>query len=303
MIMSHSNSSKAIFYAFAANFAVALAKTGAALWTGSGALMAEDIHSYADCGNQILLFVGMHRSDKQATFKHPMGFGREAYIWSMVVAFTLFSLGGLFSIYEGWMRVSEPHALENTNIALGILAIAVLMELVSLQGALGAMQEEKGDRSLWQWFRTTHSSELMVIVGEDIAALLGLVIALVMLGLAVYTGNSFYDALGSILIGVLLVIVAFLVGREVHSLLIGEVAEDIQQGARQFLSAQAGVVRVLNLWAINHGNGVMVAVKAEFKPDQSVHSAVQQINALEKEIKRLYPRVKWVFFELDNTDE
>lgn len=300
--MSHSNSTKAIFYAFAANFAVALAKTFAALWTGSGSLLAEAIHSYADCGNQILLFIGMKRASKQATFKHPMGFGRESYIWSMVVAFTLFSVGGIFSIYEGWGRFTEEHVLENTNVALIVLGVAVVMEIISLKGALGALQEEKGQRTLWQWFKGTHSSELMVIVGEDIAALLGLVIALVMLGLAVYTGNSAYDAIGSILIGILLVLVAFLVGREVHSLLIGEVAEDEQTGARQFLASQPNVLRVLNLWAINHGNGVMLAVKAEFRPEMSVQAAVQQINALEKDIKLRYPRIKWVFFELDNTD-
>ena len=298
--MSHSNSTKAIFYAFSANLGIALAKTGAAVWTGSGSLLAEAIHSYADCGNQVLLFIGMKRSAKEATQKHPMGFGRESYIWSMVVAFTLFSVGGLFSIYEGWLRFSEPHEVENAGVALLVLLIAVVMEGFSLKGALNALQEEKGQQTLWQWFKGTPSSELMVVTGEDIAALAGLVIAMVTLGLTMLTGNTAYDAIGSILIGVLLVIVAFLVGREIHSLLIGESDDDIRHQTIQFLEANPNIMRVLNLWAINHGSSVMLAVKVELDPELKVGAAVTMINALEKQIKLMHSRVKWIFFELDN---
>ena len=205
--MSHTNSSSAIFYAFAANLIIALAKTGAALWTGSGALIAEAIHSFADCGNQILLYIGMKRAAKTATLKHPMGYGRESYIWSMMVALILFSVGGIFSVYEGWERYHAPQAVENAQLALIILGIAVIMEVLSLKGALNALKAERGNRSFWQWFKETHSSELMVVTGEDIAALAGLVIALVMLGLTMLTGNPLFDAIGSMLIGLLLIIV------------------------------------------------------------------------------------------------
>lgn len=300
--MSHSNSIKAIFYAFSANLGIAIAKTLAAMWTGSGSLLAEAIHSYADCANQLLLYVGMARSGKQPTIKHPMGFGRESYIWSMIVAFTLFSVGGLFSIYEGVERAIEGHELENVGVALLVLAAAVGMETFSLKGALAVLEEERAGRSLWQWFRETYSSELMVIVGEDIAALLGLVIAFVMLGLSVLTGNPVYDAFGSMIIGILLIVVAITVGREVHSLLLGEVAPDIQSGVGEFLKEQPEVVNVLNVWAINHGNGVMLAVKAEFIADLQVAQAVVKINAMEQQIKLIYPRVKWIFFELDSQD-
>lgn len=300
--MSHSNSTKAIVYAFVANLGIAVTKSGAAFWTGSGSLLAEAIHSFADCGNQILLFIGMKRSARSATAKHPMGFGREAYIWSMMVAITLFSVGGLFSIYEGWERYHEPHAVENAEIALGILLAAVVMEALSLKGALGAMKEERGDRSLWHWFRDTHSSELMVVVGEDLAALLGLVIAAAMLGLTLLTGNTMYDAVGSMLIGVLLVIVALVVGREVHSLLLGEADVGIRDLVGEFLSGQADVVRVLNIWAINHGSNVMLAVKVELTPELTVAKAVDLINGWERDIKTAHSRVKWVFFEIDNSD-
>lgn len=300
--MSQSNSTKAVLYAFSANLGIALAKTGAAIWTGSGSMTAEAIHSFADCGNQILLLIGMKRSVKEATHKHPLGYERESYIWSMMVAIILFSVGGMFAIYEGCIHFMHPPKLENESIALGILLVAVVLESISLKGALSAMAEEKGERSLWQWFRQTHSSELMVVTGEDIAALLGLIIALITLGLSVLTGYTVFDAIGSILIGLLLVVVAALVGMEVHSLLVGESAEDVRTSVKTYLEAQPAVRRVLNLWAINHGSSVMVMVKAEFAPDMPVADAVIAINEMEKAIKSSHSRVRWVFFELDNQD-
>ncbi|MDD2738720.1 MAG: cation diffusion facilitator family transporter [Methylomonas lenta] len=300
--MSHDNSTKAIAYAFAANFGIAISKSGAAVWTGSGSLLAEAIHSFADCGNQVLLFVGMKRASRLATAKHPMGFGRESYIWSMMVAITLFSIGGLFSIYEGWLRFGEHHVVENTGIALLVLLVAVVLEALSLKGAMGAVDKEKAGRSLWHWFKETHSSELMVVVGEDLAALLGLVIAFVMLGLTMLTGNAVYDAIGSILIGILLVIVALLVGREVHSLLLGEADITIRDAVTDYLVTQPSVVKVLNVWAVNHGDQVMLAIKAELRPDLKVSDAVIAINSMEEQIKKMHGRVKWVFFEIDNSD-
>jgi cation diffusion facilitator family transporter len=250
----------------------------------------------------VLLLIGMKRSGKEATLKHPMGYERESYIWSMMVAFILFSVGGVFAMHEGWDRYLHPHAIENANAALLVLVIAVGMEAFSLKGALDAMKEERGQKSLWRWFKETHSSELMVVTGEDIAALLGLVIALVTLGLTVMTGNSVFDAFGSMLIGLLLVIVAAVVGIEVHSLLIGETAEDIRANVQTYLEDQPCVVRVLNIWAINHGNSVMVSIKAELRPEMAVLNAVNEINAMERQIKQTHSRVKWIFFEIDDED-
>jgi cation diffusion facilitator family transporter len=300
--MSDTSSTKAVLYAFSANFGIALAKTGAAVWTGSGSMLAEAIHSYADCGNQVLLLIGMKRSGKAATSKHPMGYERESYIWSMMVAIILFSVGGVFAIYEGWERFLHPQAIENANVALVVLVIAVIMEAFSLKGALSAMEDEKGEKSLWRWFKETHSSELMIVTGEDIAALLGLVIALITLGLTVVTGNTVFDAFGSMLIGLLLIIVALVVGSEVHSLIIGESAEEIRVNVKSYLEAQPCVLRVLNLWAINHGNSVMISIKAELEPEMIVLNAVHEINAMEKQIKLNNNRIKWIFFEIDNDD-
>ena len=300
--MPSTHSSIAILYAFTANLGVAAVKAGAATWTGSGSLLAEAIHSFADCGNQVLLFIGMKRSEKEATRKHPMGFGRESYIWSMMVAFILFSVGGIFSIHEGWQRYTHPHTVENEGVALLVLLIALGLEAFSLTGALAAMQQEKGTRSLWQWFKETQSSELMVVTGEDVAALAGLGVALVMLSLTMITGNTAYDAAGSILIGFLLIAVAIVVGTEVHSLLLGEAAVDISDNVQQYLESQPCVLQVLNVWAISHGNNVMVSIKAEFQPDMTVRIAVDEINAMERQIKQTHTRVKWIFFEIDNAD-
>ncbi|MCD2451472.1 cation diffusion facilitator family transporter [Methylicorpusculum oleiharenae] len=300
--MSSPNSTIAIFYAFAANLGIAAAKTFAAFWTGSGSLLAEAIHSFADSGNQVLLLIGMKRSEKEATRKHPMGFGRESYIWSMMVAFILFSVGGVFSIYEGWLRYMHPHTVENEGVALLVLLIALGLEYFSLQKALAVIQPEQGVRSLWQWFKETPSSELMVVTGEDLAALAGLGIALLMLVLTMITGNTAYDAAGSILIGVLLITVAVVVGTEVHSLLLGEAAVDISDNVQHYLESQPCVLQVLNVWAINHGNNVMVTIKAELQPDMAVVNAVNEINAMERQIKQTHARVKWIFFEIDNAD-
>lgn len=297
--MAHSNSFKAIIYAFSANLGIALAKTGAALWTGSGSLLAEAIHSYADSGNQILLLVGMKRAAKLPTEKHPMGYAREPYIWSMMVAFTLFSVGGVFSIHEGWQRITVPHPVENAGVAIIVLLIAVALEWFSLKGALAALHDEKGERSLWQWFRETRSSELMVVTGEDIAALAGLLIALLMLVLTMITGNTVFDAAGSIIIGILLVVVAWVIGKEIHSLLIGESHDEIRDQVKVLVEANTNVQKVLNIWAINHGDQVMVALKAEFNPEMTVLAASTCINAMEKQIHVDHPSVQWVFFEID----
>ncbi len=300
--MSSHNSTKAVIYAFSANAAIAVAKTGAALWTGSGSMMAEAIHSFADCGNQLLLFVGMRRSVLSPSEKHPMGYERESYIWSMMVAVLLFTMGGLFSVYEGWHRLANPEPVTNAEVSIIILAIGFVLEGASLRGALSALKEERGELSLWKWFKDTASSELLVVVGEDFAAIVGLGIALSATVALVITGNVIYDSIGSILVGVLLVVTAALVSKEVHSLVVGESAVAVKGCVEALLSQRKEVVRVFNIFAIHHGASVMVAIKAELPALMLVGNASQLINEIEREIKLKNPRVKWVFFEIDNID-
>jgi cation diffusion facilitator family transporter len=300
--MSKHSSTKAIVYALAANSAIASAKTVAALWTGSGSMMTEAIHSFADCGNQILLFVGMRRAAMPANEKHPMGYGRESYVWSMMVALVLFFLGGVFSVYEGWERYTHPKNVEHADIAVGILLFALILELFSLRGAISTLKSD-GDndhRSLWRWFRETHSSELMVVIGEDIAAIAGLGVALVSTSLVLLTGDVMYDAIGSALIGLLLITVSYLIVSEVHSLLLGEADIGIRNDIQSLLDHYKATVRPLNVFAINHGDSVKIAIKAELPGAMSVDEASAIMNVIEQEIQTRHPRVKWVFFDIES---
>src|SRR3954464_3281563 len=201
----HGSSLKAIFYAFLANLGIALAKLGAALYTHSGSMLAESIHSFADCGNQMLLYLGLKQAQKPADAKHPLGYGRETYFWSFVVALLLFSMGGVFSIYEGWHKLHDPAALNKAWVALLVLGTSIALESGSLMGCLREIKKLRGQRSLAYWVRNTRNAELVVVLGEDVAALVGLGLAFVFVALAAATGKPVFDAIGSIVIGVVLV--------------------------------------------------------------------------------------------------
>src|SRR5512139_90954 len=194
--MSHVNGSvRAIFYALGANLGIALAKAFAAWYTRSGAMLAEAIHSFADCANQVLLLVGLRRAKKPVSEDHPLGYGKAIYFWSFIVALMLFSMGGIFSIYEGIHKLAHPVMPEAPWLAVGVLAVSIIMESGSLRAALSEVKKTQGKRSLLKWFRQSRQSELIVVVGEDIAALSGLSLALVAVLATILTGNPFYDSL------------------------------------------------------------------------------------------------------------
>lgn len=294
------NSSRAVFYALGANLAIAVTKFVAAAITGSTSMLAEAVHSTADCGNQLLLLLGMRRSRGEPTLDHPLGFGKETYFWSFVVAIMLFTVGGMFSIYEGWHKLGQPEALAHPLLALGVLAFGLGAESFSMWGALREVNKTRGDQSLWSWFRTSRSSELVVIMGEDLAALLGLAIAFVAVLAAWLTGNLAFDALGSIAIGVLLVVVAVAVAVQVKTMLIGQGVEPAVRTAMiSWLGQQAGIEEVLDLLTLHMGDDVMVAVKARMRPQDSVDALVDEINAIEVAFKGRFPQIRWVFFEPD----
>src|SRR6188768_361476 len=219
------DSSKAVVYALGANFAIAVTKYIAAAITGSSSMFAEAVHSTADCANQLLLLLGLRLSKRPPTADYPLGFGKETYFWSFVVAIMLFSVGGMFSIYEGWHKLHSLEELERPFIALGVLAFGIAAESFSMWGALREVNKSRGRASLWRWFRGTRNSELVVIFGEDLAALIGLALAFVAVLATWLTGNPMWDALGSIAIGVLLIVVAVAVATEVKAMLIGQGVE------------------------------------------------------------------------------
>ena len=300
---AQANSLKSIIYALCANFAIAVAKTAGAIYTNSSSMLAEAIHSFADCGNQALLIWGLKEAKHGPTVDHPLGYGKAIYFWSFIVALMLFSMGGLFSIYEGLHKLSSTEPVQNPWVAIAILTFGVVAECVSLWGAVREINKVRGTQSLWAWFRVSRQSELVVILGEDIAALGGLVLALAFIGMSMITGNPIWDALGSVSIGVLLLIVAVLVGREVKALLIGQSAEpEILARMRTHLTDAPEIMQVYNLLTQQLGSEILVAVKARMQPQGSELGLVEAINRVEVGFRAAFPQVRWIFFEPDISD-
>lgn len=299
----HSASFKAILYAFFANFGLAIAKTAASIYTGSGSMMAEAIHSYADCTNQLLLFLGLKQSQKPATKEHPLGFGKATYFWSFIVAIMLFSMGGLYSIYEGWHKLDHAEPIRMAWVALLVLAIGIVLEGFSLYGALNEIKKLRGEEPFWKWFRETRNAELVVILGEDTAAILGLAIAFIFVALAATTGNPVYDAIGSICIGVILLFVSIFIALRVMKLILGRSAEpELEALLNSIINKDDSIEKILNTMTMHFGPDVMLAAKVKMKAGISVEETVKQINELEVEIERQAPMVKWTFVEPDVTD-
>lgn len=297
---AQADSLKSVLYALGANFGIAIAKSVAAVITKSGSMLAEAIHSFADCGNQALLLWGMKSAKTKADDDHPLGYGKAIYFWSFVVAVLLFSVGGLFSVYEGWHKLHSTEALHRPEIALGVLLFGIVLESISMRACMREVNKVRGGRSWFRWFRESRQAELVVIFGEDLAALCGLTLAFGAVLATMLTGNPLYDALGSIAIGVLLIVVAVFVAVEVKALLVGQSAEPpMREAITAFIGMALSVEEVLNVITLHFGDDIMVAVKARFKETHSVGQLAHEINNLEKALKEEFPHVKWVFFEPD----
>lgn len=299
--MSHQEASvKSILFALLANFGIAVTKTIAAIITGSGAMLAESIHSFADCGNQGLLFLGLRAAKKKPNASHPLGYGMEIYFWSFMVALILFSMGGLFSVYEGIHKLSTHEGLKSPIIAIVVLAVSMVLEGFSLYGCLVQVKKIRHGESLLRWIKNSRQSELIVVLGEDIAALLGLTFAIVSVLLAIITGNPVFDAIGSIGIGVLLVVISIFLAVKIKSLLIGQSADEkTNKEIHAFLESRPEIQKILNIITIQLGMEIMVAVKAKMAEASTIHQLIDNINTCEKDLRIKFPSVKWVFFEPD----
>jgi cation diffusion facilitator family transporter len=300
---THESTARAILYAFIANFGIAIAKSWAAWLTGSGSMLAEAIHSYADTGNQVLLYLGLKQSQRPADDEHPLGYGKLSYFWSFIVAILLFSMGGLFSIYEGVHKLQHPEPLSQVWIAIVVLILAVLLEGGSLLGALREIKKVRGERPFREWLKHTRSSELVVVLGEDIGAQLGLIFALGFLITAQVTGNPVYDAMGSICIGVILIVISAFIAWRIRSLLVGRSADpDIQEAIDTIIADQEAIEFCFNTITIQFGPDTMLAAKIKMNPGLTIDEAVASINALERELKARIPKLKWCFIEPDVED-
>lgn len=295
------DSTRAILFALGANFAIAIAKGVAAYFTKSGAMLAETVHSLADCGNQLLLLLGVKQSRQPPTPEYPLGYGKATYFWSFLVAIMLFTVGGMYSLYEGWHKLHSHEALQVDKLwwAVAVLVFAIAAESVSMRACMQEVNKSRGSRTLWQWFRQSRQAELVVIFGEDLAALLGLVFALIAVLLTIFTGNPLFDALGTLAIGVLLIVIAVLVGVEVKAMLIGQSVDPIRLAQmHQFLEARPEIAKVISVVTLQLGEKAMVSVQAQLS-DDSVPTMVDAINTIERQFKAAFPELQWSFFEPD----
>lgn len=298
------NSMRSILYALGANFSIFVAKGFAALYTGSSAMLAEAVHSLADAGNQLLLILGLKQSRRPPNHEFPLGFGKSIYFWSFLVAVVLFTMGGMFSIYEGVHKYQQPEPLKSPIVAIGVLVFAIVAEAISLWGCIREVNKERFGRRYWTWFRESRTSALVVVFGEDIAALLGLVAALLAVGATMVTGNPVYDAIGTIFIGILLLVIAFFIAREVKALLIGQgVERRVLAAMREFLDSRPEIDEVFNLLTLQMGDDVMVAVKARMVTSGSEAGLISAVNRVEADFRKAFTQVAWLFFEPDTTDE
>ena len=299
--MSSSGSNKAIAAALGANLGIAITKFIAAGVSGSASMFAEAIHSLADSGNQVLLIIGGKKSRKGATESHPFGYGRQRYIYAFMVSIVLFSIGGLFSIYEGVQKLSEPHELENVWLPLTVLGVSIVLESFSLRTALGEAKKDRGKSSLSQYIRHAKAPELPVVVLEDIAALAGLVLAFGGVGLTVLTHNPIFDAIGTIAIGGLLVIVAIILGAETSSLLIGEGATVADAAAiREALAAAPGVNGIIHMKTLYLGpDELMLGAKIAVDAGSSAAEIAKVIDAAEILVRTAVPATRVIYLEPD----
>ena len=299
--MSSEGSTKAILAALGANIGIAITKFFAAAVSGSASMFAEGIHSVADSGNQVLLIIGGKRAKRQATAAHPFGYGRSRYIYAFMVSIVLFSVGGLFSIIEGWNKLSHPHELEQAWLPLTVLGVAIGLESFSLYTALKAAKEERGSASLYHFIRHAKSPELPVVLLEDMAALLGLVLAFGGVGFTVLTGDPIWDAIGTLAIGVLLVLVAVILGAETSSLLVGEGATaDDTEKIESALGSTRGVNSIIHMKTLYLGpEELMVAAKIAVDVDITGKDIAAIINDAEARIRAEVPTARVIYIEPD----
>lgn len=294
-------SRKAIIAAFFANLGIAVSKFVGFLVTGSAGLLAEAGHSIADTGNQGLLMFGSKRGKRPADRAHPFGYGPERYFWSFVVALVLFSMGGLFALYEGINKLQHPHEIESAVVAYVILGLSIALETFSLRTAIKEASHVRGDRTWWQFIRTAKAPELPVVLLEDVGAELGLIFALFGLSMAEITGEPRWDAVGSIAIGILLVVIAFILAVEMKSMLIGEAAsEENLASLHSSIEGSPQVNGIIHLRTMHLGpDDLLVAAKIDYDHSLSVADLAKAIDVTEANLRAAVPIAGTVYIEPD----
>jgi cation diffusion facilitator family transporter len=297
----HEGSRRAIAAAFLANLGIAIAKFIGFLVTGASSMLAEAIHSVADTANQGLLFLGGAQAARPADEEHPFGHGRDRYFWAFVVGLVLFTVGGVFAVYEGVEKLRHPHDIDTPAVAFAILGVAVVLESFSLRTAVREARPLRGSLSWAAWLRRSKSPELPVVLLEDIGALVGLLLALLGLTLAVTTGEPRWDGLGTLSIGVLLIVIAVILVVEMKSLLIGEGAtpED-QEAVRAAITGTPDVRSLIHLRTLHLGpDELLVAAKIELSRSLAAPAIAAAIDAAEGRIRAAVPIASLIYLEPD----
>jgi cation diffusion facilitator family transporter len=302
VMASSGHGTRAVVAALLANVGIAVAKFVGFLLTSSASMLAESVHSVADSGNQVLLLLGQKRSRRAPTAEHPFGYGRERYFWAFVVALILFSLGGMFAIYEGVSKIRHPHEIESASIAIGILLVAIALESASLRTAVvEARKAREVGMSWWGFIHRSKQPELPVVLLEDLGALIGLFFALAAVSASVITDDPFWDAIGTISIGVLLVVIAIVLAIEMKGLLIGEAASIIdQQRIAAAIEIEPSVARLIHMRTQHIGpDELLVGAKVELVHGMSVDDAAEAVNRIENSVRRAVPTARIMYIEPD----
>jgi cation diffusion facilitator family transporter len=296
---------RAVAVALVANMGVAAAKLIGFLITGSGSMVAEFAHSVADTGNQILLLAGRRESERRPDPTHPFGYGAVRFLGAFVVAVLLFGLGAVFSMAEGVNKLIHPHPLDNLPVALAILVVAIVLEALSFRAGVAAANQTRRGEGWVRFVRSTRIPELAVLLVEDTGALVGLVIALVAVAVSALTGNTVFDAVGSLGIGVLLGVNSVVLGIEMTSLLVGETASpDELQEIEERLATTPGIRRVVHLRAVHLGpEELLVGAKVLFTPGLTVEEAAAVVDEAESAVRSAVPSAVWIYIEPGRTDE
>jgi len=299
--MSAGGGTKAIVAALLANVGIAITKFIAYLVSGSSSMLAESVHSLADSGNQVLLLIGGRRARRTATAEHPFGYGRERYIYAFVVSIVLFTVGGLFSLYEGWHKIQHPEELTNVFVPIAVLLIAIVLESFSLRTAVRESNAVKGNQSWVHFVRRAKAPELPVVLLEDLAALIGLVLALFGVGLTAVTDDAVWDGIGTIAIGTLLVLIAVVLAIETKSLLLGEGGspEEVEQ-IREALLASASIEQIIHMKTLYLGpDELLVAAKIAVTATDSAPLVAAAIDEAEERIRAAVPVAAFIYLEPD----
>jgi cation diffusion facilitator family transporter len=297
----NNNGTGHIIQSLIVNILIATSKGFAAFFTGSGAMLAETIHSTADCANQGLLLLGVKQSKQVADDSHPFGYGRSAYFWSFMVAMLLFSIGGMFSIYEGVHKFNTPEPIHDVAWAVGVLVFALVLESYATVSNVKEINHRRKAASFFEYLKSTKDSDLIVVFGENSAAVFGLFLALIALVTSYYTGDTRYDAMGSVAIGVVLILVAIFLAIEVKSLLIGESADpEIYLFISSLVENDLEISEILSCKTIQQGPGeVLVCMKIECLHKLNTKQISNLINNFEAKIRAGRPEVKWLYIEPD----